>query len=139
MSASSTERVVLRVVGRETGRKTRLQLLQGRLRADAVELIDVDANLVIQRVVGVLTRRVIGHQLFEVAQRRRHLRLLFLFIAMGVVIEILQGQTTYRLFEFGDITANILGVLFAWILASTAYATLLLRTEKNVLFSNQRL
>lgn len=75
----------------------------------------------------------------QLYQRRRHLRLLFLFIAMGVVIEILQGQTTYRLFEFGDITANTLGVLFAWVLASTAYATLLLRTEKNVLFSNQRL
>ncbi len=72
----------------------------------------------------------------QLYQRRSHLLLLFLFIAMGVVIEILQGQTGYRLFEFGDITANTLGALSAWGLAATAYATLLLRTEKIVLFSN---
>ena len=71
----------------------------------------------------------------QLYQRQRHLRLLLLFVAMGIIIEILQGQTSYRLFEFSDIFANGLGSFVAWALASTAYATLLLRAEKNLFVS----
>jgi len=69
----------------------------------------------------------------QLYQGSRHLLLLAMFIAMGLLIELLQGQTTYRLFEYADIAANSLGALFAWGLARTAYASLLLRLEQRVL------
>jgi len=69
----------------------------------------------------------------QLYQGSRHLLLLAVFIAMGVLIELLQGQTTYRLFEYADIAANSLGALFAWGLARTAYASLLLRLEQRFL------
>jgi len=69
----------------------------------------------------------------QLYQRSRHLLLLVLFVAMGVLIELLQGQTSYRLFEYADIVANSLGAVFACLLARTAYARLLLRLEQQVL------
>lgn len=67
----------------------------------------------------------------QLYQRARHWLLLVLFVAMGVLIELLQGQTSYRLFEYADIAANSLGALFAWGLARSAYASLLSRLERS--------
>jgi len=65
--------------------------------------------------------------------RSRHLLLLVVFVAMGVLIELLQGQTSYRLFEYADIAANSFGAVFAWLLARTAYSSRLLRLEQKFL------
>ena len=43
---------------------------------------------------------------------------LVLFIAMGFVIELLQGLTGYRFFEWADLLANMAGVLMALIIFS---------------------
>ncbi len=66
-------------------------------------------------------------------QRSRHFLLLILFVAMGVLIEWLQGQTTYRLFEYADIAANSLGAVCAWLIAKTACSNLLVGLEKKIL------
>ncbi len=52
---------------------------------------------------------------FSIAYRGK-LRAVFAggFAAMGVVIEILQGLSGYRQFEFLDMAANTAGVLLAW-------------------------
>lgn len=47
------------------------------------------------------------------------LRLAATFVAMGVGLEILQGMTGYRFFEYADILSNSMGVLLGWILART--------------------
>lgn len=65
--------------------------------------------------------------------RSRHLWLLILFVMMGGVIELLQGQTSYRLFDYADIAANSIGAVFAWLLAGTAYARLLQGLEQKAL------
>ena len=72
----------------------------------------------------------------QLYKRRTHLILLLLFVLMGISIEVLQGQTVYRLFELADIVANSLGALCAWALAAGKYATLLLRVEHASSFSN---
>ena len=36
------------------------------------------------------------------------------FILMGIVLEIIQGQLGYRSFEVADMFANALGVLLGW-------------------------
>jgi len=69
----------------------------------------------------------------QLYQRSRHLLLLVLFVVMGVLIELLQGQTSYRLFESADIAANSFGAAFAWLLAKTTYSSLLLRLEQKAL------
>ncbi|MCD6040897.1 MAG: hypothetical protein K0R40_500 [Burkholderiales bacterium] len=36
------------------------------------------------------------------------------FVAMGIALELLQGQTGYRTFDVLDMAANALGVLLGW-------------------------
>ena len=74
----------------------------------------------------------------QLYQRARHCLLLVLFIAMGGLIELLQGQTAYRLFEYADIAANSLGALSAWWLAKTVYASLLSRLERSLCLCAER-
>ena len=68
----------------------------------------------------------------QLYMRRSHVRFLVFFIFLGIVIEILQGQTTYRLFEYADMVANALGATVAWLLAgsSLGFAKLLQRLER---------
>ena len=48
------------------------------------------------------------------------IKLMLSFVAMGVSIEILQGLSGYRYFEYADILANSTGILIGWGLAQTA-------------------
>ncbi|OGW51569.1 MAG: hypothetical protein A2Y81_08995 [Nitrospirae bacterium RBG_13_43_8] len=48
------------------------------------------------------------------------------FIAMGVSLELLQGLSGFRTFEYSDILANTTGVLFGWLLAKTRMANCLI-------------
>lgn len=48
------------------------------------------------------------------AQSRRF-RIALGLIAMGVLLEVLQGATDYRTFEYADMAANAAGVGFGWI------------------------
>lgn len=59
----------------------------------------------------------------------RRVRLFFAFVLMGVGIEILQGMTGYRYFEYADMMANATGVLFGWALALTALGRVVLLLE----------
>jgi VanZ family protein len=47
------------------------------------------------------------------------LRLALLLVAMGVLMEVLQGMEGFRDFEVADMAADAAGVLFGWLLART--------------------
>jgi len=49
----------------------------------------------------------------------KRIRLALAFVAMGVGLEVLQGMTGYRFFEYADMLANSTGVLFGWVSART--------------------
>ncbi len=52
---------------------------------------------------------------FAVVCRERARRLVaVLLVVMGMVVEILQGLSGYRYFEWADMAANTSGVLLAW-------------------------
>ena len=62
-----------------------------------------------------------------------HVRI-FLFIAfvvMGAGIEILQGLSGYRYFEYADMLANTTGVLVGFGLAQTRMGCILMKLERN--------
>lgn len=44
----------------------------------------------------------------------QRLKLAIVFILMGVLIEFLQGLTSYRSFEWADMVADTIGVTLAW-------------------------
>lgn len=44
------------------------------------------------------------------------------FICMGVLLEILQGQTEYRTFQYTDMVSNAVGVFIAWAIAKRGRA-----------------
>jgi len=56
--------------------------------------------------------------------------LVIAFIAMGILIEVLQSMTPTRQFETLDMVANASGVLLAWALAYTWFGGLLAGFEK---------
>jgi VanZ family protein len=50
------------------------------------------------------------------------LKLAIIFIAMGALIECLQGLTAYRFFEWLDMLANAVGVALAWLVVTVQLA-----------------
>lgn len=51
----------------------------------------------------------------------------FGLMIMGVLVEILQGLSGYRFFEFADMIANCSGVLLAWLMMNRFGDTLIAR------------
>ncbi len=64
-------------------------------------------------------------------EHRTRIRLLLSLVAMGIGIEILQGMTGYRYFEYADMLANSTGVLIGWGLAQTRMGCVLMMLERN--------
>ena len=60
---------------------------------------------------------------------RARLFYVLFFISMGVILEILQGLGGVRFFEYYDMLANTLGVVFAWIITKGRLNSLLLSFE----------
>ncbi|MFA5371472.1 MAG: VanZ family protein [Sideroxydans sp.] len=56
--------------------------------------------------------------------------LMLSLMAMGAGIEILQGMSGFRYFEWSDLLANITGVLIGWRLARTFMGRVLMKLEK---------
>ncbi|MFH2134796.1 MAG: VanZ family protein [Pseudomonadota bacterium] len=63
--------------------------------------------------------------------RDARIKILFGLVALGVVIEILQGMGGYRYFEYTDMLANSAGVLIGWGLAHTRMGRVILLLERN--------
>ena len=59
------------------------------------------------------------------------LRLAGLLVGMGVAIEVLQGMEGFRDFEYGDMAADAVGVLFGWGLAHTPLGRVLTFLENH--------
>jgi VanZ family protein len=68
----------------------------------------------------------------QLYRRSRHLLFLAVFIALGVAMEFVQGQTGYRAFEYADMAANSLGALSSWLLAAGSFSSTLLRVEQRL-------
>ncbi len=56
-----------------------------------------------------------------------------LLISMGVIIEILQGLSGYRTFDYYDMLANTFGVLVAWPLKRAGIAHMISKLESRML------
>ncbi len=67
------------------------------------------------------------------AGRMRRLFAAALLVAMGCGIEVLQGMTGYRNFEYADMLANATGVLLGWMWARTALGHVGYALEKRFL------
>lgn len=55
------------------------------------------------------------------------------FVMLGTALECLQGLSGYRTFEYGDMGANTVGVLFGLLLAQTRLSRSLTVVEDSVL------
>ena len=52
------------------------------------------------------------------------------FILLGFLLELIQGQTRYRTFEWLDVVANSTGVIVAWLLVTTPMGQVLRRLDQ---------
>ena len=55
------------------------------------------------------------------------------FVAMGILLEFLQGLTGVRSFEYADMLANTGGVMLGWLLGKTRFSAALETLEKHIL------
>jgi len=68
--------------------------------------------------------------LYETLTRRSILAIGF--VALGIALEFVQGETGYRTFEVADMVADALGVAVGWALAPPRLPNFLQRIEKFV-------
>lgn len=61
-----------------------------------------------------------------------HQRVVVALIAMGVLIEILQGLSGYRYFEYADMLANSTGVLLGFLWARSCYGRVFICIENGI-------
>jgi hypothetical protein len=66
---------------------------------------------------------------FIYVHRKRYIRVGLAFIAMGIVLEMIQGMLGYRSFSCLDMGANACGVMIGWLLAKTRLADALVYVE----------
>ncbi|MCK9199650.1 MAG: VanZ family protein [Gallionella sp.] len=52
-------------------------------------------------------------------RRTQRLFAAVLLIALGMIVELLQGMTGYRYFEYADMLANATGVMLGWVWSRT--------------------
>ncbi|MCG6975497.1 MAG: VanZ family protein [Acidiferrobacterales bacterium] len=52
------------------------------------------------------------------------------FILLGFLLELIQGQTRYRTFEWLDVVANSTGVIVAWLVVTTPMGQVLRRLDQ---------
>lgn len=52
------------------------------------------------------------------------------FVSLGLLLELIQGQTRYRTFEWLDVIANSAGVLAAWAVVMTPLGQILNRIDQ---------
>lgn len=59
-------------------------------------------------------------------------RLLHAFglIVLGILLEVVQGYSGYRYFEYADMMANSMGVISAYCLSWTSFSSMLFRFER---------
>ena len=64
---------------------------------------------------------------------RRYLVLGLALILIGIVLEFLQGMTSYRSFEYKDMLVDVFGVLLGWLLSMTRISSLLIFVEQRIM------
>ena len=64
--------------------------------------------------------------------RGQRVRIAVALICMGVTLEILQGMTGYRTFDYADMRANTVGVLAGWTLSLTRIKHLLAALDQRI-------
>ena len=62
--------------------------------------------------------------------RNQRISLSVAFLAMGVVLELLQGLTGYRTFQYSDMVANGVGIFLGGLLAKTWFGSFLAKLDK---------
>ena len=61
---------------------------------------------------------------------RKYLILGLALILIGIILELLQGMTSYRYFEYKDMIVNGFGVLLGWLLSMTRVSSLLIFVDQ---------
>jgi len=64
---------------------------------------------------------------------RKYLILGLVLILIGILLEFLQGMTSYRYFEYKDMIVNGLGVFLGWLLSLTRVSSFLIFIEQRIL------
>lgn len=69
------------------------------------------------------------------APGKRYLILGLILMLIGVILELLQGMTPYRYFEYKDMIVNGLGVFIGWSLSLTRVSSFLIFVEQRIMGS----
>ena len=97
----------------------------------ALPPIDITAADKVAHVFAYATLTLWFLQLYP-ADRRAMLVIGFILM-MGIALELLQGLTTSRSFEYADIAANTGGVVLGWLLTKTRLSYTLHAIEKQLI------
>lgn len=63
---------------------------------------------------------------------KKYLLLGLVLLSMGIVLEFIQGMTSYRNFEYKDMMVNGLGIFLGWLVSRTRVSAFLIFIERQV-------
>jgi len=66
----------------------------------------------------------------QIYQRPFQTKVAIYLVLLGIGIEVAQGFTAYRVFEYADMLANSVGVIIGWVIAATPAASMLVFVER---------
>ena len=98
------------------------------LTPDPIE-IDIEQGDKLGHILAYFVMMIWFSQLYL---RRMHAWLASGFIALGIILEYVQGWSGYRDFEYMDMLADAIGVTVAWVLGGTMMARLLISLERKL-------
>ena len=98
------------------------------LTPDPIE-IDMEQGDKLGHILAYFVMMIWFSQLYL---RRMHAWLASGFIALGIILEYVQGWSGYRDFEYMDMLADAIGVTVAWVLGGTMMARLLISLERKL-------
>ncbi len=73
----------------------------------------------------------------QIFERRRHVWVLAALLLFSIIIEMLQGLSGFRSFDFWDIMANFSGMGLGWLLGGTRVAQSLAQIENYMNFQRK--
>ena len=96
-----------------------------------------DTTLPMDKIVHFIMYFTVTLWHCQITKPDRHFHLFVIFLVMGALIEGIQQISGYRSFEMGDILANGIGTLTAFMLCKTKVSNLIMIFEERVLTSGR--
>ena len=100
------------------------------LTPDPPEVADFETGDKLGHLVAYFTLMLWFANLYR--KKKAQITMGMAFIAMGAVLELLQGLSGYRIFQYTDMVANAAGIFLGWLTVRTTWGYFLVKLDSSL-------